>query len=124
MADLAGASLTGANLAGANLAGANLTGADLRNAILVGANLLVADLKGTILNGANLLGTQNLTFEQVNSAIYNCDTRMDFECDTTLLNIANGHFTNLKPSSEPSPIESDTGTSSTRYNGRARAKTN
>jgi uncharacterized protein YjbI with pentapeptide repeats len=124
MADLAGASLTGANLAGANLAGANLTGTDLRDAILVGANLLVADLKGAILNGANLLGTHNLTSEQINSAIYNCDTRIDFEFDTTLLHITNVHFTNLKPSSEPSPIESDTSIPISRNNGIARAKAN
>ncbi|HEX6109245.1 MAG TPA: pentapeptide repeat-containing protein [Ktedonobacteraceae bacterium] len=124
MADLAGASLTGANLTGANLAGANLTGADLRNAILIGANLLVADLNGAILNGANLLRTHNLTSEQINSAIYNCDTRIDFEFDSTLPRIANVDLSNLKPSSEPTSKDFDTNIPISRYNGKARAKAN
>jgi len=124
MADLRGSSLTGANLTGANLAGVNLTGADLRDAILVGANLLVADLKGTILNGANLLGVHNLTSEQINSATYNCDTRIDLEFDTTPPHIASVHFTNFKPSSEPLPIESDKSIPISKYNGIARAKAN
>jgi hypothetical protein len=107
MADLAGASLNRANLAGANLAGANLTGADLRDAILIDANMLVADLNGAILNGANLLGARNLTSEQINSTIYNHDTQIDFEYDTTLPRFAHVHLTEMKPSSEPTPIEFD-----------------
>lgn len=124
MADLAKASLTGANLAGANLAGANLTGADLRDAILIGANMLVADLNGAILNGANLLGTHNLTPEQINSAISNRDTQINFEFDTTLPSIASVHLTNLKLSSEPTPKEFDKSIPTSRYKGKARAKAN
>jgi hypothetical protein len=119
MADLAGACLTSANLTGASLIGANLTGADLRDAILVGAKLLVADLNGAILNGANLLGTHNLTSEQINSAIYDGETRFDFEFDTPLPRIAHVHLTNMKLSSEPLPIESDTSVPISRYNGIA-----
>lgn len=107
MTDLAGASFKGANLSGANLAGANLNGADLRDAILTGANLLVTDLNGAILNGANLFGVRNLTSEQFNSAIHNNETQIDLEHDITHPRIAGVPFTELKPSSEAKPVESD-----------------
>jgi hypothetical protein len=124
MTDLAGASFSGANLAGANLAGANLTGADLRDAILIGANMLVTDLNGAILNGANLFGARNLTSEQINLAIYNHETQIDFEHDITLPRIAHVHFTDLKASSETIPVEFDSSIQTSMYNGKAQIKAN
>jgi Pentapeptide repeats (8 copies) len=124
MTDLAGASFSGANLAGVNLAGANLTGADLRDAILIGANMLVTDLNGAILNGANLSGARNLTSEQINSAIYNHETQIDFEHDITLPHIAHDHFTDLKASSEIIPVEFNSSIQTSRYNSKAQIKTN
>jgi uncharacterized protein YjbI with pentapeptide repeats len=124
MTDLAGASLNRANLAGANLAGANLTGADLREAILIGANMLVADLNGAILNGANLFGARNLTSEQLNSAIYNHETQIDFEHDITRPRIEGVPFTDLKPSSEAIPVEVDSSIQTSRNNGNAQVKAN
>jgi len=119
MADLAGASFKGANLAGSNLSGANLTGADLRDTILIGANMLVTDLNGAILNGANLCDARNLTSEQINSAIYNHETQIDFEHDITRPLIAHMHFTDLHPSSEVRPVEHDSPIQTSMYNGKA-----
>jgi uncharacterized protein YjbI with pentapeptide repeats len=107
MTDLAGASFKGANLSGANLAGANLNGADLRDAILTSANMLVTDLNGAILNGATLFGARNLTSEQFNSAIYNHETKIDFEHDITHPRIARIPFTDLNPSPQTKPVEFD-----------------
>lgn len=77
MADLSGAILTGANLERANLIGVNLSGADLRGANLSGANLLVADLHEAILHGATLLNVNNLSPEQLQTAIYDSTTSID-----------------------------------------------
>lgn len=77
MADLSGAILSGANLERANLVGANLSGADLRGANLSGANLLVADLHEAILHGATLLNVNNLSPEQLQTAIYDSTTSID-----------------------------------------------
>lgn len=124
MADLAGACLTGANLTGANLAGANLSGADLRDAVLTGANMLVTDLNGAILNGANLLGAHNLTVEQINSAIYNSNTRIDIEFDITQPRIGSPRLTGLKSSTTPASLEVGTTIPFSRYQGKGRAKAN
>jgi hypothetical protein len=122
MADLSGACLTGANLAGANLAGANLTRADLRDAILTDANILVADLNEAVLDGANLLGAHNLTTEQIHSAIYNSKTQIDIECDLTPPGIANGHLTDLKPTTAPASIAFDSTIPTSRNTSKSRAK--
>ncbi len=68
-ANLEGAYLCGVNLKGANLEGANLEGAYLKGAYLKGAYLKDAYLKGAYLKGANLTNTENLTNEQIKSAL-------------------------------------------------------
>lgn len=122
MADLTGACLTGANLAGANLAGANLTGTDLRDAELTNANLLVSDLNGAILNGANLLGAHNLTIEQLHSAIYNSETKIDKELELTQPRIANVQPTEIKPVAEPVSIVLDTAMPPPKNTNKRRSK--
>lgn len=99
--DLNGADLGQTNWKGANLKGANLSNMDLSNTDLEGANLKGAnlngarlgftvhagtwvkgpDLSGARLSGANLNGVnltfaQNLTREQVDSAVTDSDTRL------------------------------------------------
>lgn len=85
-ADLAGCNLKGANLHSASLIGARLRGARLRGTRLRGAQLSLADLKaadlsgadlrGACLQGADLDGVLGLTWEQVEQAHIDDDTRL------------------------------------------------
>ena len=68
-ADLSDAALNDADLIGANLTDADLTDADLTGANLFGADLSDADLTGANLFDAVLTEAENLTAEQVLSAI-------------------------------------------------------
>ena len=75
------ADLRNSNLSQTNLTGADLRSADLRDANLSGAQLVLsnldnANLEGADLRGANLYRAQNVTCEQIESAIIDKDTRL------------------------------------------------
>ncbi len=72
--DLHGAFIRRADLSFTNLEHANLSGADCTNGNFRGSNFLHANLNGTILRGADLSGAQNLTEDQIGSAIIDHET--------------------------------------------------
>jgi hypothetical protein len=74
-ANLLGASLKWTNLRRANLKQANLQEANLEGANLLGANLLNANLEGTNLKETDLDRVQNLTCDQIRSALFTTTTR-------------------------------------------------
>ena len=72
-----GARFTGADIGhGSILMDANFTGADLSRTSLQGAKLKSADLTGANLIGADLRGAENLTCDQLRSAIINATTQL------------------------------------------------
>jgi uncharacterized protein YjbI with pentapeptide repeats len=73
-ANLSKANLNAASVAQGQLHGANLAGTSLHGAHLSAADLHGADLSGAILVGADLCGAQNLTREQIESAITDATT--------------------------------------------------
>ena len=68
--------LQGTNLTDANLQGTSLTGATMFGATLRGANLLNANLSNAVLPDVDLSGAENLTAEQVTSALTNAGTKL------------------------------------------------
>jgi uncharacterized protein YjbI with pentapeptide repeats len=85
-ADFSNAILNKATLNEANLSNAKLNDADFSNAILNGADFSNAYLKGTILSNANLSGAdlstcKYLTWEQIDSAIIDENTKLPPEFD-------------------------------------------
>jgi uncharacterized protein YjbI with pentapeptide repeats len=75
-ANLELALLPGTTLTGANFQGANLTNATMFGATLDRTNLLNATLTGAVLTDVDLSGAENLTEEQVESAVTNAGTRL------------------------------------------------
>lgn len=72
-----GAQFTGADIGhGSILMDANFAGADLSRAILQGAKLKSADLTGANLKGADLRGAENLSCDQLRSAIIDTATQL------------------------------------------------
>jgi uncharacterized protein YjbI with pentapeptide repeats len=80
-ADLRGANLHGAWLGQADLAGASLAWADLRGAYLPKTKLRGAELEGAKLQGVNLTEVLGLTWEQLDLAVYNLETRLGPELE-------------------------------------------
>jgi uncharacterized protein YjbI with pentapeptide repeats len=74
-ANLTGANLTHSHLMGARLEKADLTGAKLNGSNLVAADMKQADLSDANLSDANLNGAQNLTEEQLETALL-CHTHL------------------------------------------------
>jgi Pentapeptide repeats (8 copies) len=74
--NLSHSNLSHSNLSHSNLNGANLSRANLNGANLNGANLSKCNLSRANLNGANLLATENFTQQQLNSAIYDEETKL------------------------------------------------
>jgi uncharacterized protein YjbI with pentapeptide repeats len=72
-----GAQFTGADIGHASiLMDANFAGADLSKAILQGAKLKSANLTGANLTGADLRGAENLSCDQLRSAIIDTTTKL------------------------------------------------
>ena len=74
--DVHGAFLRRTDLSGASLRNANLSAADFSEALFRKADFQGARLVGTILRGADLTDAQNLTVEQLSSAIIDDRTRL------------------------------------------------
>jgi Pentapeptide repeats (8 copies) len=71
-----GADLRRASLTGVSLRNANLTEAHLENAFLSGSDMEGADLTRAHLEGAYMLGVDGLTFQQLESAYINEETKL------------------------------------------------
>jgi uncharacterized protein YjbI with pentapeptide repeats len=72
--DLHEAFIRRTDLSRSNLEEADIRGADASYAIFRGANFRNAKLDGTILRGADLTDAQNLTLEQLRSAVIDDET--------------------------------------------------